>query len=175
MKLPLNRILCGLGCRRLLSCVCTSLWLRILQLIADNLDVCSKAHHGVKSSVSSVFMMSTTSSSVIKYNLVSLRSLVDVQRFLGRPFTLLRLRGGRNASVPCACLPELDASKNDVSSNEELASDWWEAAKLKIEGVVVDGFENDELMIGEIFGSRCPQSDSCDKAKSVAMQKLRHF
>jgi hypothetical protein len=41
-------------------------------------------------------------------------------------------------------------SKNDVSSNEELASDWWEAAKLKIEGAVVDGFENDELMIDEV-------------------------
>lgn len=98
-------------------------------------------------------MMSTTSSSVIKYNLVSLRSLEDVQRFFGRPFTLLRLCGGRNAPVSCTCFPKLDVSKNDVSSNEEFASDGWEAAKLKIEGAVVDGLENDELMIVEIFNS----------------------
>jgi hypothetical protein len=91
--------------------------------------------------------MSTTSSSVIKYNLVSLRSLVEVQRFFGRPFTLLRLRGGRNAPVSRTCLTKLDVSENDVSSNEELVSDGWEAAKLKIEGAAVEGFENEELII----------------------------
>jgi hypothetical protein len=72
-------------------------------------------------------------------------------------------------------LPKLDASKNDVSSNEELASDWWEAAKLKIEGAVVDGFENDELMIGDVFQSRWPQSDSCGKAKVNRYAKVEAF
>jgi hypothetical protein len=43
--------------------------------------------------------------------------------------------------------------KIDVSNSEELASDRWEVAKLNIEGVVVDGFENDELMISGIFKS----------------------
>jgi hypothetical protein len=109
--------------------------------------VCSRAHLGLKSPASRILMMSTTSRSVNRYNLVSLRSLVDVQRFFGRPFTLLRLGGGRNSPVSCSCLPNLDVSKSGVSDNDDPASDGCDVAKLKIEGAVVDGLENDELMV----------------------------
>lgn len=34
-----------------------------------------------------------------------------------------------------------------MSSGDELASDWKEAAQLKIEGRVVDGSEIDELIV----------------------------
>lgn len=110
-------------------------------------DLERRIYRGLKSSACKTFAISSTSKSVIKYNLTSFRNRVGVQAIFGRPLVRLRLELASAPSESPAYLRVLIGTGGVAGLLDRI-----EFAELKIEEFAVDGLVLDGLKGHEIVG-----------------------
>lgn len=110
-------------------------------------DLERRIYRGSKSFACKTFAISSTSKSVIKYNLTSFRNRVGVQAIFGRPFVRLRLELASAPSESPVYLRVLIGTGGVAGLLDRI-----EFAELKTEEFAVDGLVLDGLKGHEIVG-----------------------